>query len=162
PVALVVEERLEEDTDRETVVAVVAIGRIIGPDVEDVAVGIAVALPIEAIVVAPVPVPAAPPIAIVPPPVAAVATIVVPPVAAVGAGPPIAPVAAIAAGLPIAAIAAVVALALALGLRGLGLLGRLLCLLRFALLTLLGPRLVGLAAVAAVMVVAAPFLRAGH
>src|SRR5436305_4408079 len=90
PVALIVEERIEEDADREAVIAVAAIGRIIRPEVEEAAVAVAVALPIVAIVVAPVPVPIAT-AAIVAAPVSAVVAIVAPPIAAVVA-PPVAAV----------------------------------------------------------------------
>src|SRR5687768_9735582 len=63
PVAVRIETGTEPQSDRKAAVAVVAIGRIIAADPVQIAIGIAITLPVVPTVVAPVAVPVAPSIA---------------------------------------------------------------------------------------------------
>jgi len=84
PVTLVVEQRVQEQADREAAVAPVPVGRIIRRQVEDVPVPAAPRAPIVAVVVAPAAIPVVAPVAVAAPAVAPVAVVpVVAPVAPV-------------------------------------------------------------------------------
>src|SRR5690606_944768 len=106
------EQRIQERSDPEAAIAVVAIGRVISADMEHHAVAGAIALPVVAMIVAPVAIPPPGIIAsIVPPRFVAAAIVVVP---AVAVAPVAVDVRAVAVAIGVRAIALLAAIRLAI------------------------------------------------